>query len=305
MNPTFIHLRTHSSYSLAESTLKINNLVELARLNHMPAIALTDNNNMFGVLEFSIECLQKGIQPIIGSSVNLLDFNDKNVPSRINFLVKNEKGYKKLLYLYSLSHTSNNHPVGIYAKDLEKNHEGLICYIGGEYNPLLLLKFQNKISLIEETINFFQKLFGADFLFEIQRVNDLKIDQFENNLIQYANDYKIPLIGSNNVKFQNSNDFNAHDALLCIAQKSTINQSNRSVSNPELHFKSSQQMKDIFNDIPVIIENNLLIAMKCNYFPREIEPKLPKFINNSNISESELLENIKIKDEQGKSYSIT
>ena len=289
MKYPFIHLRTHSSYSLAESTLKIHQLVELAKINNMPSIALTDNNNMFGVLEFSIECLKKGIQPIIGSSINLLDFKLKDIPSRINFLVKNEVGYKNLLHLSSLSHTSDNYPVGIFLKDIEEHSKGLICYIGGEFNPILFLNLQNKVSILEETIKYFKKLFDDDFLFEIQRINNSKIEQFENDFIKYANNYKIPLIGSNNVKFEKSTDFNAHDTLLCIAQKATINQSNRYTSNPELYFKSSEEMEDIFSDIPIILKNNFLIAKKCNFFPREIEPKLPKFSRKTTVSESDIL----------------
>ena len=111
MKHPFIHLRAQSSYSLAESALKIKKLVNLAKKNNMPAIAITDNNNMFGSLEFSIECVDNGIQPIIGSSINFLDIKNKDTPSQINFLVKSEEGYKNLLYLSSLSHTSGNYPV--------------------------------------------------------------------------------------------------------------------------------------------------------------------------------------------------
>ena len=289
MTTPFIHLRTQSSYSLAESALKIKKLVKLAKFNNMPAIALTDNNNMFGALEFSIECINNGIQPIIGTSINFLDIKNKNVPSQINLLVKNEIGYKNLLFLSSLSHTSENLPIGVYAKDLKDHCEGLICYVGGEYNPILFLEDQKKISLIEKTLDFFKNLFFNDFLFEIQRINDVKVDQFENTFLNYANNFKIPLIGSNNVKFENANDFNAHDALLCIAQKSTINQTQRLTSNPELYFKNSVQMNSLFLDIPEITNNNLSVALKCNYFPREISPKLPKFINDGSISESEML----------------
>jgi len=204
MNKPFIHLRAQSSYSLAEGALKIKKLVQLAKYNKMPAIALTDNNNMFGALEFSIECIANGIQPIIGSSINLLDINIKNIPSQINLLVKNEIGYKNLLYLSSLSHTAENKPIGIYFKDIENHSDGLICYIGGENNPLLFLKNQNKNILIDQTINFFLKFFKKNFLFELQRINDNKIDEFESEFLQYANKYKIPLIGSNNIKFEKS-----------------------------------------------------------------------------------------------------
>jgi len=295
MQYPFIHLRSQSSYSLSEGALKIEKLVNLAKKNNMPAIALTDNNNMFGILEFSIACINNSIQPIIGTSINYLDIQTKEHPSQLNFLVMNEEGYINLLYLSSISHTSGNNPIGIYHKDLKKYTNGLICYIGGEYNPLLILKHQNQIEEISVFINNFRNMFGQDFLFEIQRVQDPKIDGFEKEFLEYSQNFTIPIIGSNNIKYENANDYNAHDALLCIAQKLTINQTNRKVSNSEIYFKTSEQMINIFGDIPEIIENNFRIALKCNYYPKEILPKLPKFSSDQNLSESELL-NLKSKE---------
>ena len=295
MQYPFIHLRSQSSYSLSEGALKIEKLVNLAKKNNMPAIALTDNNNMFGILEFSIACINNSIQPIIGTSINYLDIQTKEHPSQLNFLVMNEEGYINLLYLSSISHTSGNNPIGIYHKDLKKYNNGLICYIGGEYNPLLILKHQNKIEEISVFINNFRNMFGQDFLFEIQRVQDPKIDGFEKEFLEYSQNFTIPIIGSNNIKYENENDYNAHDVLLCIAQKLTINQTNRKVSNSEIYFKTSEQMINIFEDIPEIIENNFRIALKCNYYPKEILPKLPKFSSDQNLSESELL-NLKSKE---------
>ena len=295
MQYPFIHLRSQSSYSLSEGALKIEKLVNLAKKNNMPAIALTDNNNMFGILEFSITCINNSIQPIIGTSINYLDIQTKEHPSQLNFLVMNEEGYINLLYLSSISHTSGNNPIGIYHKDLKKYTNGLICYIGGEYNPLLILKHQNQIEEISVFINNFRNMFGQDFLFEIQRVQDPKIDGFEKEFLEYSQNFTIPIIGSNNIKYENENDYNAHDVLLCIAQKLTINQTNRKVSNSEIYFKTSEQMINIFEDIPEIIENNFRIALKCNYYPKEILPKLPKFSSDQNLSESELL-NLKSKE---------
>jgi len=295
MQYPFIHLRSQSSYSLSEGALKIEKLVNLAKKNNMPAIALTDNNNMFGILEFSIACINNSIQPIIGTSINYLDIQTKEHPSQLNFLVMNEEGYINLLYLSSISHTSGNNPIGVYHKDLKKYNNGLICYIGGEYNPLLILKHQNKIEEISVFINNFRNMFGQDFLFEIQRIQDPKIDGFEKEFLEYSQNFTIPIIGSNNIKYENENDYNAHDVLLCIAQKLTINQTNRKVSNSEIYFKTSEQMINIFEDIPEIIENNFRIALKCNYYPKEILPKLPKFSSDQNLSESELL-NLKSKE---------
>tara|TARA_Y100000590_G_scaffold469416_1_gene656868 strand:- start:2176 stop:5583 length:3408 start_codon:yes stop_codon:yes gene_type:complete len=291
----FIHLRTLSSYSLSESALKIEDIVNLAKQNDMPAIALTDNNNMFGALEFAITCSENGIQPIIGASINLLDVNYNNKVSQITFLTKNEVGYKNLLYLTSLSHTSKNNEIGIYLKDLKNYSEGLYCILGGEFNPLFFLYIDKKKKLIESYINSFVEIFNNNLLFELQRISDEKLDDFEIPFINLANKYNISLIGTNNIKFKNKEDYSAHDALLCISQKTTINSSDRIRSNQNLYFKNCNEMNELFKDIPEIINNNFNVALSCNFFPKEIKPKLPKFLNEQNLSEKELI--IKLSNE--------
>ncbi len=287
MNKPFIHLRCLSSYSLSESTLKIKKLVNLAKKNNMPALAITDNNNMFGVFEFAQECINNAIQPIIGTSINLLDVQNKNKISQLSFLCKNEIGYKNLIYLSSLSYLGKNNAVGINVSDLEGHTEGLFCFIGGEFNPLLILHNQNKQT--EDFIENLKKLFSKNLLFELQRINDVEIDSYEDEFIKVSNKYNIPLIGTNNIKFGEEDDFPAHDALLCVAQKTTINSGNRKTSNNQIAFKNHEQMLEIFSDIPEIIDNNLNVARSCSYYPREVLPKLPKFKNNLNLSENDLL----------------
>ncbi len=289
MDNTFIHLRSLSSYSLSESTLKISNLVSNAKKNGMPAIAITDNNNMFGVFEFAQECIQNNIQPIIGTSINLIDIKYNNKISQITFLVKNEIGYKNLLHLSSLSHLNNFRDIGITLEQIAEYSEGLYCYIGGEYNPLLFLNKESKKKDIDNLITKFKDIFANNFLFEIQRINDSDIDSFEKDFINYSKKYDIPLIGSNNIKYADKEDFAAHDALLCIAQKSTINNSQRDISNENIYFKSSEEMKTVFSDIPEIFHNNLNIAISCTFFPEETKPQLPKFQNDLNLSEEEYL----------------
>jgi DNA polymerase-3 subunit alpha len=287
MTKPFIHLRCLSSYSLSESTLKIKKLVNLAKKNNMPALAITDNNNMFGVFEFAQECINNNIQPIIGTSINLIDVQVKNTISQLSFLVKNETGYKNLIYLSSLSYLNKNRDLGISITDIAGHTEGLFCFLGGEFNPLLFLHNQNKQT--DNFINTLKKLFKNNLLFELQRINDSDIDSFEDYLIEKSYKFKIPLIGTNNIKFGEVDEFSAHDALLCVAQKTTINSGNRKTSNNQIAFKSNEQMIDIFSDIPEILENNFNVAISCSYYPREVLPKLPKFKNNLNLSERDLL----------------
>ena len=287
MKNPFIHLRSLSSYSLSESTLKIKKLVSLAKKNNMPALAITDNNNMFGVFEFAQECVINNIQPIIGTSINLLDIKNKYKISQLSFLVKNEIGYKNLIYLSSLSYLSKNSEIGITIADLENRTEGLFCFIGGEFNPLMLLENENKNS--DNVIKILKKLFENNLLFELKRNNDSEIDNFEDFLINKSNEFKIPIIGTNNIKFGDEDEFSAHDALLCVAQKTTINNGSRKTSNNQLAFKTMQIMKEIFHDVPEVIENNYNVAISCNYYPVEVLPKLPRFKNDLDLPEDVLL----------------
>src|SRR6056300_106769 len=283
----FIHLRCLSSYSLSESTLKIKKLVTLAKKNNLPALAITDNNNMFGVFEFAQECVNNNIQPIIGSSINFLDIREKDKISQLSFLVKNETGYKNLIYLSSISYLNKSSDIGITIKDLENHSEGLFCFLGGEYNPLMILHNDNKNK--DELINILKKLFNENLLFELQRINDSEIDSFENFLIKKSNEFNVPLVGTNNIKFGERDEFSAHDALLCVAQKTKINNGNRKTSNNQIAFKNNEEMFELFSDIPEIIENNYNVAISCSYYPKEVTPKLPKFKNNLNLSEGQLL----------------
>ena len=228
MNKPFIHLRCLSSYSLSESTLKIKKLVNLAKQNNLPAISITDNNTMFGVFEFAQECVINNIQPIIGTSINLVDVQSKNKVSQLSFLVKNERGYKNLIHLSSLSYLNKGSDVGISISDLEGYSDGLFCFLGGEFNPLLILHNQNKKN--DDLIKKLQQLFKNNLFLELQRISDSELDAFEDQLINISNKFNIPLIGTNNIKFGEEDDFQAHDALLCVAQKTTINSGSRKTS---------------------------------------------------------------------------
>ena len=209
MSKPFIHLRCLSSYSLSESTLKIKKLVSLAKKNNLPALAITDNNNMFGVFEFAQECVSNNIQPIIGSSINLLDIREWDKISQLSFLVKNETGYKNLIYLSSISYLNKYSDIGITIEDLKNYSEGLFCFLGGEYNPLMILHNENRNT--DELINILKKLFNENLLFELQRINDSEIDSFENVLIKKSNEFNVPLIGTNNIKFGEQDEFSLNN----------------------------------------------------------------------------------------------
>ena len=137
---------------------------------------------------------------------------------------------------------------------MEKNNLPMRQGVG-----VIILNNQNKQT--DDLINTLKKLFKKNLLFELQRINDINIDSFENYLIEKSYKFNIPLIGTNNIKFGEVDEFSAHDALLCVAQKTTINSGNRKTSNNQIAFKSNDQMIDIFFDIPEIVENNFNVAI--------------------------------------------
>ncbi|PPR41558.1 MAG: DNA polymerase III subunit alpha [Alphaproteobacteria bacterium MarineAlpha5_Bin12] len=294
----FIHLRTKSSYSLSQGAIKIDKLVHLTKSYNMPAVALTDDNNMFGALEFSMECFNQGIQPIIGSCINLLDNNSsnsnnfyKNIP-QISIIAKNELGFENLLALSSKSHIESKFNIpGITIDDIVNYREGLILYLGGINNPILHDFKLNKYEKIKEFIEYLKKKFDGNIFFEIQRIQNQDIDNFETDYINLAIDNNIPLIATNDVQFPDPDYYDAHDSLICISDKKTINQENRVKSNPNSYFKNPIEMNDLFFDIPESIKNTCSIALKCNFAPTKKNPRLPKFISNNNLSEDEELYN--------------
>ena len=294
----FIHLRTKSSYSLSQGAIKIDKLVHLTKSHNMPAVALTDDNNMFGALEFSMECFNQGIQPIIGSCINLLDNNSsnsnnfyKNIP-QISIIAKNELGFENLLALSSKSHIESKFNIpGITIDDIVNYREGLILYLGGINNPILHDFKLNKYEKIKEFIEYLKKKFDGNIFFEIQRIQNQDIDNFETDYINLAIDNNIPLIATNDVQFPDPDYYDAHDSLICISDKKTINQENRVKSNPNSYFKNPIEMNDLFFDIPESIKNTCSIALKCNFAPTKKNPRLPKFISNNKLSEDEELYN--------------
>ena len=274
----FIHLRNYSQYSLSRGAIKITDLVNFCYNNKLPAISISDFDNLFGALEFSVECQNYGVQPIIGC--NLLVKNSDFENGYVLLIAKNKIGFENLLNLASKSYLINSDLETPYVtiNDLTNNNAGLICLAGGEFGFLSknFFKDKEKTNLL---INFLKKTYKESFFLEIQRFfnssNRLKNEYFINNSLEN----KIPLVASNENFFLDKNFYESHDALLCISQQKYIDSENRIKSNKDFYMKTPSEMYDLFKDIPIACENSLLIAKKCSYFPKESKPKLPKLRN--------------------------
>ena len=292
----YIHLRCRSSYSLAQGAIKIDDLVNLAKENNMPALALTDNGNLFGALEFSIKSANNGIQPIIGSILDLeVQLSNNNYEQadncKILLLVKNNTGWKNLSFLVSKSFLDEENGVQkpISLEDLFNHSDGLICLLGGIYGPLFSYMISDQIDKLDNIINLFKKYFPDRLFMEIMRHGIEKEKIFENKFLRLASEYSIPILATNNIYFDNEDMYEAHDCLLCISDGTTISDINRSRITKDHYFKSQEEMANLFSDIPQAISNSVIIANMCSFLMEEKKPSLPSYPKNIDVSEHQTL----------------
>lgn len=280
----FIHLRVHSAYSLTEGAILMKKLPSICEKNAMPAMALTDTNNLFGALEFSLLMADKGIQPIIGCQLSF-QLEASNIFAPLVLLVKNEIGYQNLLKLVSSAYFKENNVQGPYCTitELEQHHEGLICLTGG-VNGLIgsLVQYEHGQGLTNycestKLLEFLIALFGDRLYLELQRHNLGIEKQLEPIFLKWAVHYKIPIVATNNVFFETPEYYEAHDSLLCIAAGTYIEENQRRTETPMHYFRSAAEMQDLFKDLPEAIYNTVLIAKRCAYRAVTRAPILPRF----------------------------
>ncbi|MGB0720727.1 MAG: PHP domain-containing protein, partial [Bdellovibrionales bacterium] len=269
----FIHLHLHSAYSLAEGAIKVKDLVKACVKQGMPAVAVTDTNNMFGALEFAMEAKKAGIQPIIGAQVRYDD--DK----QIVLLVQNEAGYRNLSRLLSdaYMHGEDAGKPAISKGDLKAYADGLICLSGGAKGPVNDPLLHRQADKAEGEILHLKECFGDRFYIEIQRHGWPAEEAVEDALIDLAYAHDVPLVATNDCYFMDRAAHAAHDALLCISEGRYVTEDDRRKVTPEHYFKSPAEMVKLFEDLPEAITNTVVIAQRCSYLLEPIAPILPAF----------------------------
>jgi DNA polymerase-3 subunit alpha len=285
MNNRFIHLKVQSSYSLLESTIKVNQIVDLAKKFHMPAVALTDKSNLFGCLEFSISALKAGVQPVHGMIANLAyKIKDNNYDfGEIILIAKDETGIHNLLKLASYPYIKNDRKIKehITIDDLIESKEGLIlisCYQNGP----ILKQFGGDMTLAHEAALNLKNIFQDNLYFEITRHGIANENINEAAYLNLADKLGIPIVATNNVLFSDLMMHEVHDVLLCVAQGAKKYSTNRITSNNQCYFKSQEEMYKLFADLPETIENSWYIAQRCAATFATSDPILPKFGDNEN-----------------------
>jgi len=293
MSADFIHLRVHTPYSLLEGAVKIPDLVELARRQGMPALAVTDTGNMFGALEFSAKCAEAGLQPIIGLLLALRDGTEAHnaAPERILLLAQNEAGYGNLLKLVSRSYleTDPGDTAQVSWDVLGEHSAGLIALTGGPTGPINPLIVGGQLDKARERIVALQGIFPNRLYVELQRHELAAERQAEAGLVEMAYAFDLPLVATNDVMFKDVAMHQAHDALMCIAGGTTVNQTERRRASPQQYFKSAEEMCHRFADLPEAVANTLVIARRCAVMSPGRAPILPRFPAADGISEADEL----------------
>src|SRR5713226_2516619 len=285
-NAGFVHLHVHSAYSLLKGSIKIQKLAELAKADRQPALALTDTDNMFGALEFSDKMAGYGIQPIIGCEL-AVDFGDQDPnarnalaePARVVLLAARERGYRSLMRLNSRAflETPVHQAPHVKFEWLQGDAEDLIALTGGPDGPISLAINADHAGLAAARCDRLASLFGDRLYIELQRHGVEKERRAEAALIDLAYRKGFPVVATNEPYFATTDDYEAHDALLCIAGGRLIAETDREQLTPDHRFKTRAEMAVLFADVPEALASTIEIAERCSFRPVTRKPILPRF----------------------------
>lgn len=287
VTPTFIHLRVHTAYSILEGAVKLKSLIKTTAESAIPAVAMTDSNNIFGAMDFAEIALKSGVQPILGCQL-LVKAPDREVNvfreekpqfDKVVVLVQNEAGYQTLLQHFRTFYMGEGKDVTPHLTfdELLEQTEGLILLTGGVDGVLGRPILSGHTEFAKELLQKMQAAFPNRLYMEIQRHGLEAEEQTEPVFLDFAYDLNIPLVATNEVYFLTPDMYEAHDALLCIAEKTYVDETNRRRVTPEHYLKTPAQMEQLFADLPEAIQNTVEIAKRCFFLAGRKKPAFPNY----------------------------
>ena len=288
-DPRFIHLRLHSEYSLLEGAVRLKKLPAMARAAAMPAVAVTDTNNLFAALEFSEAARAAGVQPIIGCQIDLshdpaAPGETPRDPAPVVLLAQNAAGYGNLLKLNSCLYLDSDGLPQVTVEALSAHAGGLICLTGGPGGPLGRLVREGQRPRAEALLDRLATAFGDRLYIELQRHPgdggpvEAAERATERAHVEMAYARALPLVATNDVYFARPDSYEAHDALICIADGAYVDQREpRRKLSAQHYFKTQSEMVTLFADLPEAVENTVEIARRCAFAVSKHAPILPRF----------------------------
>jgi len=262
----FVHLNVHSDYSMIDGLNKVNPILDEVVKQGMPAIAITDQMNMCGLVKFYSSALNKGVQPIVGCDINLMSGFLEEQIVQVSLLAMNITGYKNITQLISKAYLQGHiqHQVVVQQNWLAEHCEGIILLSGGLQGDLGIALTQNKISLAAEIAQFYQQHFPERFYIELSRVGHPNENTHIQNAIDLAQDLELPVVATNKVRFLEEENYEAHEVRVCISDGYTLDDNRRPKKyTAEQYLRSEDEMCALFEDIPEAIINSVEIAKRC------------------------------------------
>src|SRR6056297_3300612 len=291
-DPRFIHLRVHTEYSLLEGAVRLKKLPGLCAEAGMPAVAVTDTNNMFAALEFSVSAQGEGVQPIMGCQVDVEYVQVQpgerpKPPAPVVLLAQNEEGYEHLMKLNSCLYLRGDGQLPhVTVEELERHVGSVICLTGGPDGPVGRLLQAGQRPAAQALMERLKAAFGDRLYVELQRHpgedGAPEAEQLtERGFVEMAYAMELPLVATNDVYFLQEKMYEAHDAMICVAEGAYVDQSApRRRLTPQHYFKTPGEMATLFADLPEAIENTVEIAKRCAFGAYRRDPILPRFADD-------------------------
>ena len=287
MNSTFIHLRLHTEFSLIDSCIRLDCLIQKVKDQAMPAVAITDFHNLFALVKFYKRAQSAGIKPIVGVDFSLQQTGAKSQPTNILLLAQNLVGYKNLIKLISRSYREGQEggKPRIHDHWLQEGADGLIGLSGAQKGAIGAALSAGRYSDAKHLLTYFMNLFPDRFYLELQRTSRYGEEEYIELAIQLANELECPVVATNDVCFLNSDEFEAHEARVCINEGRTLEDPRRGRRYTAKQFlRSAADMSELFKDVPEAIANSVEIAKRCSLEIDLGKYSLPKFSVPDNVS---------------------
>ena len=268
MEPKFIHLRMHTEFSLSDGLLQVPGIMEKAANCAMPAVAISDLGNLYATVKFYQAAMSAGIKPIIGVDMRLVDEDKTEAPFRLTLLCQNNEGYQNLLKLVSKSflegQSLGDKPM-VHKAWVEAHANGLIALSGAQQGDIGQALLARDYKKAEACWHDWQKIFPDRFYLEISRVGKAEEKNYIAAAAKFAEKFHIPVVATNDVHFLEGDDFDAHEARVCIHEGMILNDGQRARHYTEQqYFRTQEEIATLFADIPEALQNTVEIAKRCN-----------------------------------------
>ena len=283
----FTHLHLHTSYSLNSGTIKIDNLIEIAKKKNISALAMTDYLNIFGAVKFYNKCIKARIKPIIGCEIPFITVQNNRIDN-IVLLCQNINGYHNLNKILSYIHKSRSSTLGATFELLKEYNTDLLCLSGARNGLCGVNILQTPVDITQKIIEDLTGIFVDRFYIEIDRTSRANENEYNNIALALAKDLDLPIVASNDVLFINDSDYEANEVKVSIIQKTKLDErANQKEYSPNQYFKSQEEMSLLFQDQMSALTNISNIIERCNFKFPKFKYHLPKFSNPTNKNDDE------------------